>query len=274
LRTFMLQKSPLHISLFLVLVLSFCSTKSSLAQNETKQDSLKKGYIQGKVLNAADDIAIEDVNIVNLNQIKGTITNSTGNFKIKAAVHDTLYFSYLGFKSIQVEVTKDWLKYGDVKIKMTEIGYTLNTVDIASVQLTGYLEIDAKNIPIYENYQYRISGLNMGYEGGANKPGSFAQTMDAIFDPANLLYKVFGSRPKQMRKLREMKKNDEIRNLLAEKFDRETLAALLRVDEVSIDQILENCNYSDSFIKNANDLQVLDAINSCYEEYRVLKDRK
>jgi len=77
-----------------------------------------------------------------------------------------------------------------------------------------------------------------------------------------------------MRKLREMKKNDEIRNLLAEKFDRETLAALLRVDEVSIDQILENCNYSDSFIKNANDLQVLDAINSCYEEYRVLKDRK
>lgn len=271
----MRKNLTLNITFIITFVgLLFFGLQQGFAQEDKAEDSLQKGYIEGRVLNAADDIPLEDVNIVNLNQIKGSITDKTGDFKIKAAINDTLYFSYLGFKSIQVAVTKDWLKYGDVKIKMTEIGYTLNTVEINDIQLTGYLEIDAKNIPIYDNYQYRISGLNMGYEAGGNKPGAFSRTIESIFDPASLLYKVFGDKPRQMRKLRKMKENDEIRNLLADKFDRETLAALLRIDEVSIDKILKNCNYSDEFIKNANDLQILDAINSCYEEYRVLKDKK
>ena len=41
--------------------------------------------------------------------------------------------------------------------------------------------------------------------------------------------------------------------------------------EKEIAEILERCNYSESFIKTANDLQVLDAINDCYEEYKILK---
>ena len=76
-----------------------------------------------------------------------------------------------------------------------------------------------------------------------------------------------------MKKLRKMKEDDEIRNLLAKKFNRETLTALLQVTRVDIDEILRNCNYSESFIKSANDLQILDAISGCYEEYRVLKKK-
>ena len=41
-------------------------------------------------------------------------------------------------------------------------------------------------------------------------------------------------------------------------------------EKVDIDDILSNCNYSKSFITTANDLQILDAISSCYEEYRIL----
>ena len=37
-----------------------------------------------------------------------------------------------------------------------------------------------------------------------------------------------------------------------------------------IEEILINCNYSNAFIKNANDLQILEAISECYNEYRVL----
>jgi hypothetical protein len=46
--------------------------------------------------------------------------------------------------------------------------------------------------------------------------------------------------------------------------------ALLQIEEVDIQDILNNCNYSKSFIKTANDLQILDAISGCYEEYKVL----
>jgi len=45
---------------------------------------------------------------------------------------------------------------------------------------------------------------------------------------------------------------------------------LLGMNRLDIDEILRNCNYSDAFMKEANDLQILEAISKCYEEYRVL----
>ncbi len=227
--------------------------------------------VSGTVQNAANDLPLENVNLVNLNQVKGTTTNSEGYFEIVAEVNDTLYFSYLGFKTIQVRVTNDWLKYGSVKVKMTEIGIALEEVVVKPIQLTGYLEIDAKNIPIYENYRYSISGLDAGYEAGQYSPSAAGKLLGAIFNPADALYNIFGNKPKQMKKLRQMKDDDEIRKLLQNKFDRQTLAAVLQISQVDIDEILARCNYSNDFMRSANDLQILDAISGCYEEYKVLR---
>jgi hypothetical protein len=44
-----------------------------------------------------------------------------------------------------------------------------------------------------------------------------------------------------------MKKDDTVRNLLESKFDRETIAVLLYWHEIP--EILQRCNYSESFIK-------------------------
>ena len=77
-----------------------------------------------------------------------------------------------------------------------------------------------------------------------------------------------------MRKLRQVKEDEAIRDLLASKFDRETLIELLQIEKMDIDDILNNCSYSKSFIITANDLQILDAISSCYEEFKVLNRKK
>ena len=85
---------------------------------------------------------------------------------------------------------------------------------------------------------------------------------------------MFGKKPNEMRKLKKMKQDDEIRNLLASRFDREMLTVLLNVDRVDLDEIVSQCNYSKNFIQTANDLQILDAISECYEEYKVLNRNK
>lgn len=250
-------------------LLLLCAT--SLCFSQENQDS---ETISGTVLNASTDELLEGVNIINLNNVKGAITNAEGIFEIRAKVNDTLYFSFLGFKTLQVRVTNDWQKFGDVKVKMTEVGIALEEVIVKDVELTGYLEIDAKNVPVFKNVRYSISGLDSGYEAGNSQPGAINKVLNAVFNPADFLYKVFGKRPQQMKKLRGMKKDDKIRALLLTKFDRETLAALLQVTTVDIDEILRRCDYSESFVKTANDLQILDAISSCYEEYKVLNRQR
>ena len=249
------------------LLLLLCIPLGLFAQDEGEQ-------IHGVVINDANDAVLENVNIVNLNQVIGTTTDKDGKFELRAAVNDTLYFSYLGFKSIRVRVTNDWMKYGEVKVKMTELGIALEEVVVRPIELTGYVEVDAKLIPIYDNYRYRIAGLGGGYEGGQSQPGAVSKVLSSIFNPADFLYNVFGKRPKQMKKLRKMKDDDEIRNLLQQKYDRETLMAVLQLERVDIDEILNNCSYSKDFINTANDLQILDAISECYEEYRILNRNK
>ena len=76
-----------------------------------------------------------------------------------------------------------------------------------------------------------------------------------------------------MRKLRQMKKYDEIRKLLSQKFDRELLVSFLQIDKDELEDVLSQCNYSKNFIQTANDLQILDAISGCFEEYKVLKGK-
>ncbi|MCK0190109.1 carboxypeptidase-like regulatory domain-containing protein [Arenibacter sp. F20364] len=254
------------LPLFLLIV-SFGYSQEDNNEEEVKQ-------LKAVVQNAQTDQPMESVHVVNLNQVVGTITNEKGEFNIPAKVNDTLYITFLGFKSQKVRVTNDMFKFKGTKISLTELAYALEEVIVRPYSLTGYLEIDVKNLPLNNAFQYSISGLSVGYEAGNKNPSAVTKVLGAILNPADLLRNLFGKKPNQMRKLRQMKEDDQIRDLLASKFDRETLTELLQLEKVDIEDILNNCNYSKSFITTANDLQILDAISSCYEEYKVLNRKK
>lgn len=234
--------------------------------------SFAQTRVKGKILISGSNTPIESVNIVNLNQVRGTITNGDGIFEITAKANDTLHLSYLGFKSLKVKVTNDWIKFQTTAtIEMTELALALEEVVVNQIKLTGYLELDIKQVPIQKNVRYSISGLpSTGYEGRPRSSSTVTKVLGALFNPADFLHKLFGKQPNQMRKLRKMKEDDEIRNILSSRFDREMLLALLQVDKVDLDLLISECNYSKDFMRTANDLQILDAISECYEEYRVL----
>lgn len=269
-----MKKTILNYLLFFAFTLVYAQDDTP---NSTEQApspvALEEGFIGGKVLSSSTDIPLQNVNILNLSNFKGATTERNGAFEVRAKVDDTLYFSYLGYKSLKVRVSNDWIKFGDVKIKMTEVGIALEEVVVQEIELTGYLEIDAKRIPIYSNQRYSISGLSSGYEVGNTQPGAVSRILSSIFNPADFLYNIFSRKKGQLRKLRQMKEDDKVRNLLERKFDRETLTALLQIDRLDIDAILKNCSYSENFIMTANDLQILDAISECYEEYRLLQKK-
>ena len=231
--------------------------------------SLQK--VSGTIVNDNNQLPVSNVNIINLNKVRGTISNDKGFFEIEVSANDTLHLSLIGFQSIKIRVTNDWIKNKTTAIKLTEKAIALEEVNIMPYNLTGYLEIDSKLIPEPQNYRYSISGLQQGYEAGEYSPNAFGNVLGSIFNPADMLYNFFGKKPKQLKRLREMKKDDTVRNLLESKYDRETLAALLGIDKNEIAEILQRCSYSDSFVKTANDLQIMDAISQCYEQYKVLK---
>jgi hypothetical protein len=253
-----------YFVVFLFLVVSI----NSIAQTiETPQK------VSGTIISDNTGTPLANVNIINLNQVTGTTTDSKGNFELAVTQSDTLHITLLGYQSLRVRVTNDWIKNKKTTIQLTQKAIPLDEVVISPYYLTGYLEIDAKLIPIKEDYRYSISGLGQGYEGGQYAPGAFGKVLGSIFNPADMLYNFFGKNPKQLKRLKEMRKDDTVRNLLETKYDRETISLLLGVSQDEIAEILGRCSYSEAFIKTANDLQIMDAISGCYEEYKVLKKK-
>jgi hypothetical protein len=253
-----------YFVVFFFLVLSV----SAFAQEKTSSQK-----VTGYVYNDNSKIPLSGVNIININKVRGSKTDSNGYFEIDVHPTDTLHFSLLGFQSLRVKVTNDWIKNKVAKIFLTEKAIALEEVVIRPFNLTGYLEVDSKTIPTNQNYRYSISGLNNGYEAGEYSPGAFGKVLGSIFNPADMLYNVFGKKGNELKKMKEMKKDDTVRTLLESKFDRETIAVLLGIDKNEIPEILQRCNYSESFIQTANDLQIMDAISGCYEQYKVLKKK-
>ena len=249
-----------------ILVFSFLFTSIAEAQDSKRQ------ILKGIVENETTETIMKSVHVLNLNTIVGSITDDKGVFEIEAQVNDTLYFSYLGFKPFKVAVTQDMIKFENPKFKLTVLAFALEEVVLSPYKLTGYLDVDVKNVPLNPAGRYNIQGLpSSGYEAGNRNRSSISKAVGALFNPADFLYNLFGKNPAQMRKLKKMRADDEIKNLLASKFDREVLIQLLGIDRVNLEEILRNCNYSKAFIREANDLQILEAISGCYEEFKILQ---
>lgn|SRR5690606_18441883 len=229
----------------------------------------ESSIISGTILNQKTQVPMQGVTVINLNKVKGTTTNAMGTFYIEAEVNDTLHFSFIGFDPLKVKVTNQWFQSKITTIELIERAIAIDEIEVTGIVLTGFLEVDAKLIPQRSDYRYSISGLPHGYEAG-KRNSSFSKVMSSIFNPADALYNIFGKKPRELAKLREMKKDPTIKEVLASKFDRETLSALLGITKKDIEEILNSCSYSETFIKTANDLQIMDAISECYEEYKLM----
>ena len=119
------------------ILMIFLLSKSIIAQEAFQ-------YIKGTVENDTSGFPMESVHILNLNNVIGTTTDKNGNFEISVEVNDTLYFSYLGYKSLKVAVTNDMIKFENSKFQLTELAFALEEIILRPYLLTGYLRLNLK----------------------------------------------------------------------------------------------------------------------------------
>ena len=257
-----------HIILFLFL---FTIVISWGQENNIDKTNQKKHVLKGIIIDGKTKEIISNAHIINLNRTTGSVSDSKGLFRIHVSVSDTVYFSFLGYQSIKLKISNDLIKGNDLEIAMFELPIDIEEVIVKPYQLIGVLEVDAKNVPINKFARIHINGLPQTYEVGSPTQKSFANPINVIFHPVDFVYNLFGKKPKQLRKLKKLRRDKKLREMLEEKTNREVLMEYLEMDKPQLNVLLDHCNYTDYFIKKATDLQVIEAVLECYENYKALK---
>ena len=232
----------------------------------------QKIQLKGIIQNAIDSTNLSGATILDLNSSVGILSDKQGKFSINTKVNDTVYISYVGFQSIKLKVTKDFSLANELNISLYPKREDLNAVVIKKHDLVGILEIDIKKVPRDKFNRIHIDGLTQTYE--IKKSGKSYTTISALANPVDAVYNLFGKKPKTLKRLNELKGNENTRKILTQRLDREIILDYLEMDENQLVEILNECNYSNYWVKNATDLQIMEAVIECYEKHNALKNGK
>ena len=265
-----MTKKILLGTLFLISAVTF--SQEPVATDTLSTDFNQTTSLKGQVINHVKRDVLVGAHLFNLNSVIGTVTNDEGKFEIATKANDTIYISYLGFQSIKLKVTKDLLKGNELVIELHEKTEQIDEVVVKSHKLIGVLEIDAKNVPKDKYARIHINGLPQTYEVGVSNRKKYNYSpVEAFYKPIDFVYNLFGKKPKQLRKIKKLRDDDKLREMLEAKFNRELMMEYLDMDAAELNELLNECNYSDYFIKSASDLQLIEAVLLCYENYKAIK---
>ncbi len=226
--------------------------------------------LKGTVISNNDKKPLQSAHIVNLNTIEGTITNSKGEFDIPAQANDTIFISYIGYQSVKLKITRDLLKGNELEIAIHEKILNIDEVTVNAHNLIGVLVVDAKNVPEDTYSRIHINGLPQAYEIGRAR-SNYNSGLSAVFSPIDFWYKKLGSKPKELKRLKKLKEGDQMRGMMEQKYSREIMMGFLDMSRKELNDLLSECNYSNRFINKASDLQIIEAVLECYENYRAVK---
>ncbi len=124
----------------ITLGLIVCIAFSGYAQDQTT--------LRGKIV-ADTLLSLDDIHVINQTLQRGTISNASGNFAIKANPGDTIVFSSIQYATKRYVVNTSDLENQTFTIKLEQSVNTLEEVVVSQHTLTGKLEDDILNIPTY-----------------------------------------------------------------------------------------------------------------------------
>jgi len=230
-------------------------------------------YFNGTLIHSGTRQVLIGANIINLTSLDGTTSDENGMFSMPAKVNDSIIITFMGYKTVNIKVKEEDLKKHQT-IYMVEAPLVLDEVIVSSSPLTGNLQVDVNLIPLQQPIDISPKIIAMF---GNPRPTALSRINDVfkkIMNPVDLIYDIFSTRAKDLRRLKKIQKEEKVREILAAKFDREILSRLLKIDKKDVYLVLEMCDYSERFITQANDLQILEAILNCYSKYDRYFDEK
>lgn len=214
--------------------------------------------LNGWVIDKKEQLVIPETHVINKNTMDGTLSDNDGFFQIELQLGDTIVFSNISYQYYYFVYQDTSQALQEVLIEMQEQNYLLDEVSVFAYELTT-------NKP--KEMTLRKPRIPRNDELRKDKPMEVN-----ISNPAEFLYNLFGSKPRELRKLAELQKADAYRKKLEESNNRESVKRLTGLNEKELEAFMFYCKFAPVRIRTMNDYQYLKSLQQCYRQY--VKDQE
>jgi len=211
--------------------------------------------IIGRVYDADTHQALFHASVMNISTGEGTITDSTGSFRISAGDYNHIVFSYIGYRPDTTQINALFLH------QRLDIALHKNKYSIAPVEIIGQ-RIDYSRDSAQRNYWF-ADAIGQQKTRGLN----------AVEHPLSALYDALSGRQKRLWRFQKDYKEFEKRKYIESRVKPGQIQQLFGLDGDSLKAFLLWYNPSYAFVRSATDYQLLEDIKHSVTLFRQVYKR-
>lgn len=229
--------------------------------------------IKGKVDSHVD---VENIHVINKTAQVFTITNSNGEFEIKASLNDVIVFSSIQQKAKSVIVDKNMVLFKAMRVVLEEHINELDEVILGKI-LTGNLLLDVQNV----EGDAPINFFDVGIPGYTGKIATQSErrlneaTTGGGIIPLNPILNAISGRTKQLKTQVKLEENEALMLSIKGRLAKDFFASNPLDEDLKMD-FFYFCADDENFMKhckNQIDFNVLIFIRMKYRQYIENLDR-
>lgn len=214
----------------------------------------------GAIIDSENGNALPHVYIENTSRKLLAESDNNGRFEIFVHKGDTLVFSSIGYFWAKHIVTND----NNLTFKLTPQTYELNLI----TKLFPYSYEELSNKVLHMKPTDDTLNLNIPHEHyqplNNHQPGQLSYTINgAITD----LYNATNRHARNAMKAAELLSHKENILIMNHKFNKEIVMEMTHVPENYFDKFIAFCDFSDDFLINTSDFQIIMTICWKYERF-------
>lgn len=232
------------------------------------QNPIISNYYSATILDTTNRNCLPFVYIFNESQRVGTISDSTGSFKIKAATGDTLALISLGYLGKRIILSEN-SPTGKHPIFLQPRYYEIAEVKI--VLPRTYEQFKKALLELEPEEPFTIAGLpnTKQREIPLLLDTNYLQSTGfAISSPISYLYYNFSKEEQSKRKVQYLTKEEREQVRIDKKFNRELIQRMTGLVGEEITDFIVFCNFSHKYLYEATELEILMRIDQKFKAYQ------
>ncbi len=168
--------------------------------------------LSGTVQQPDKKTPVPGATIVKVSSQMGVISDSQGQFKIDVAQNDTLLIRAVGFKPLLYLPSKLPVSEMRINIVLQEDSIMLGEVEVTSRPSQEMIDRALRNMKREQSTQAKRPGYIPGMEPPPPPPAAGP----TIANPIGLMYDMFSKEGKELRKVEELKRQQELKQKMKE----------------------------------------------------------